>query len=312
VADTGFNLNPKFALAATLMAAPIAWTGLQWAAYSTQQGGEIKGARVFKNQVFIIVGSLITVGCILAIMAWVEQRAVGTSFFNAVSASYYGGYSQSGNGIGSVLPFPGLYAMVVSPNPIIVVLVALGFVFGTLQITCNCFIGMTRIMVGMSLDRLLPRWVSKVNARFHTPVNAHLVYLAFGVAVTLGYNYVASWYNLTLGVTFAAGYVFVVSMLAAALLPYRAKELYLSSPGSQYTIGGVPWVTVLGAIGFFFAAAAEIAFLASPGYGLRGTTPYLVVSGVVVGSIVVYWITHFYQRGKGVNISYAFREVPPE
>jgi amino acid transporter len=26
----------------------------------------------------------------------------------------------------------------------------------------------------MSLDRLLPEWVSKVDERFHTPVNAHI------------------------------------------------------------------------------------------------------------------------------------------
>ncbi len=72
-----------------------------------EQGGEIKGARVFKNQIFIIVGSLIAVGIVLAVIAAAEQKAVGTGFFHAVSASYYGGISQSGNGIGSVLPFPG-------------------------------------------------------------------------------------------------------------------------------------------------------------------------------------------------------------
>ena len=31
-------------------------------------------------------------------------------------------------------------------------------------------------MVAMSLDRLLPEWVSKVNERYHTPVNAHVAY----------------------------------------------------------------------------------------------------------------------------------------
>ena len=33
VAATGFNLFPKFALGATLLAAPIAWTSTQWATY---------------------------------------------------------------------------------------------------------------------------------------------------------------------------------------------------------------------------------------------------------------------------------------
>ena len=64
VADAGVNLLPKFALGATLLAMPIVWTSLQWATYSVEQGGEIKGARVFKNQMFIIVGSMVAVAIV--------------------------------------------------------------------------------------------------------------------------------------------------------------------------------------------------------------------------------------------------------
>jgi basic amino acid/polyamine antiporter, APA family len=315
VSSTGFNLFPKFALGATLLAAPIAWTSTQWATYSVEQGGEIKGARVFKNQIFIIVGSLIAVGVVLAVIAAAEQKAVGTGFFHAVSASYYGGVSQSGNGIGSVLPFPGTFAMIISPNPIIVILTGISFMLASLQITCNCYIGVTRIMVGMSLDRTLPAWLSKINARFRSPVNAHLIYFLCGVAWLFGYTYVTSWAKLTLGVTFAAGYVFVVSSLAAALLPYRAKALYEAAPGSQYKIAGVPWVTVLGLIGFVLGVIASVAFLWNTGYGLRGEAPYwgyIVVAGIFVACVIAYWISRAYQKGKGIDVSYAFLEVPPE
>ena len=89
VADAGVNLAPAIAFGAILLATPIVWTSLQWATYSVQQGGEIKGARVFKNQMFIIVGSMIAVGVCLALLAWAQERAVGTEFFNAVSHSYY-------------------------------------------------------------------------------------------------------------------------------------------------------------------------------------------------------------------------------
>jgi APA family basic amino acid/polyamine antiporter len=312
VSSAGFNLLPKFALGATLLAAPIAWTSTQWATYSVEQGGEIKGARVFKNQIFIIVGSLVAVGVVLAIIAALEQHAVGTSFFNAVSGSYYGGYSASGQGTGSVLPFPGMFAIVISPNPIITILVAVSFMLASLQITCNCYIGMTRVMVGMSLDRTLPAWVSKVSARFRSPVNAHLLYFIFGVLVILGYNKLSTWTSMTLGVTFACGYVFVLSSLAAALLPYRAKALFEAAPGSQYKLWGIPLVTIFGIIGFIFGATAVIAFLAVTGYGLKGTTPYIVVAIIFLASLAYYWISRWYQRGKGIDVNYAFLEVPPE
>ena len=96
VSSAGIDLNPKIVFSAILLATPIVWTSLQWATYSVEQGGEIKGARVFKNQMFIIVGSMIAMGCALALIAWAEERAVGTAFFNAVSHSYYYGVSASG------------------------------------------------------------------------------------------------------------------------------------------------------------------------------------------------------------------------
>ena len=60
---------------------------------------------------------------------------------------------------------------------------------------------------------------------------------------------VTSWASLTLGVTFACGYVFVGTALAGALLPFRARALYETSPGSAYRIGG-SLVTVVGVVGF--------------------------------------------------------------
>ncbi len=312
VADAGINLLPKFALGATLLAAPIVWTSLQWATYSVQQGGEIKGARVFKNQAFIIVGSMVAVGLVLALIAWSQERAVGTAFFNAVSHSYYYLVSASGEGAGSVRPFPGVLAIVIWPNPIITILVAVSFILASLQITCNCYIGMTRIMVGMSLDRTLPSVVSKISPRFRSPAVAHWVYFAFSIPVIIGYSYWGQWVTLTLGVTLACGYVFTISCLAAALLPFRAKALYEASPGAKYTIGGFPLVTVFGIIGFVFGCAALIAFLTQAGYGLKGTTPYIVVGGIFVICVVWYFIGAAYNKSKGIDVGYAFLEVPPE
>jgi len=312
VSGAGVSLLPKFAFAATLLAAPIVWTSLQWATYSVEQGGEIKGARVFKNQMFIIVGSMISVALVLALIAWAEERAVGTAFFNAVSNSYYYLVSASGDGIGSVRPFPGVFAIVISNNPIITILVAVSFILASLQITCNCYIGMTRVMVGMSLDRTLPAFVSKVSPRFRSPAVAHWLYFAFSVPIIILYSYWTRYASMSLGVTFACGYVFVITCLAAALLPYRAKALYDASPGAKYTIGGFPLVTVFGIIGFIFGTAAEIAFLTHSGYGLKGTTPYIIVGSIFVICVVWYFITRQYNKGKGINVSYAFLEVPPE
>jgi len=140
----------------------------------------------------------------------------------------------------------------VTASPIVVLLIGLGYVLNSHQIVHNCYIGMTRVMVAMSLDRLLPEWVSKVNERYHTPVNAHVIYFLASIPVIFAYNLVPGWVGLTLGVTFACGYVFIITCLAGALLPYRAKDVYDASPGSKYTVNGLVALlfTLLGVAAF--------------------------------------------------------------
>ncbi|MHB9095552.1 MAG: APC family permease, partial [Eubacteriales bacterium] len=167
VAKAGWNVKPAFSWLATLGIAPIAWTGLQWASYSVQQGGEIKGASVFKNQMFIIIGSLITSGLLLALLGWAEERAVGSPFLSAAAAGYY---AKVGPGLGNINPFPNILAIGLTSSPIIIILISLGYISNAFQVFCNCYIGMTRIIVAMSLDRVLPMWASKVSAKLHSPV----------------------------------------------------------------------------------------------------------------------------------------------
>jgi len=102
------------------------------------------------------------------------------------------------------------------------------------QIVHNCYIGMTRIMVAMSLDRVLPEWFSKVDERFHTPVNAHLAYFLASIPIIFAYNLVPGmgwlepWRNLRLWVC-----IYHHLTWPGALLPYKAKRSLRASPGAK-------------------------------------------------------------------------------
>ncbi|HTK45606.1 MAG TPA: amino acid permease [Patescibacteria group bacterium] len=314
----GVNLNPAFSLVATLLVAPIAWTSLQWATYSAQQNGEIKSAGSFRDQLFIIVGSLVLTGVLLAILAWVLENTVGTQFLYVAGAGYWG-YADVSLA-GSYL-WPNIIATALANNPIVTILIAIGFILNGHQIVHNCYIGMTRVMVAMSLDRLLPEWVSRVSDRFHTPVNAHLVYFIASLPVIWLYSNFAldnadgsttTWASITLGVTFGCGYVFIGTALAGALLPFRAKALYESSPGSKYTFAGIPLVTIVGLIGTAAGLYFLYLFLLSPELGMNSTLAYTVSAGVLVFALGWYVVTKLARRSSGINVDYAFKEIPPE
>jgi len=305
------DLNPPFSLLATVLVAPIAWTSLQWASYSAQQNGEIKGARSFQNQLIIILGSLIATGVLLAVLAAAFEHAIGTDFLYVAGAGYWAGLEQGK--FNGVFLWPNIVANALAGNPIIVVIIALGYILNAFQIVNNCYIGMTRVMVAMSLDRLLPEWVSRVSDRLHTPVNAHLAYFLASIPVILVYNLWGQWTALTLGVTFACGYVFVVTALAGALMPYSAKALYDASPGAAYRLlGNIPLVTIFGLIGAAVGAIMVLMFMLYSALGLTSVLAYQVVFGVLAVSIIWYFLAKMIQRSRGINVDFAFKEIPPE
>jgi basic amino acid/polyamine antiporter, APA family len=316
--SAGIELNPAFSLLATLLVAPIAWTSLQWATYSSQQNGEIKSAGSFRDQLFIIIGSLVLTGLLLALLAFVLENTVGTEFLYVAGAGYWSGVSEA-TLAGSYL-WPNIIATALANNVIVTLLIAFGFILNGHQIVHNCYIGMTRVMVAMSFDRLLPEWVSRVNDRLHTPVNAHVAYFLASIPVIWLYNNftygegdgTVSWTSLTLGVTFACGYVFVATALAGALLPFRAKGAYEASPGAQYTLGGLPLVTIVGLLGAAFGVVFLFLFLTNEQLGLTSQLAYTVVGGVLLFAAAWYLIAKQLRKSSGINVEYAFKEVPPE
>jgi APA family basic amino acid/polyamine antiporter len=313
-ADAGVNFTPPFWLFGTLMVAPIAWTSLQWATYSVEQGGEIKNAHVFRNQFFIIVGSLAATAALLIILALAMQKGIGEEGILVASSGYW--YAVPEALIGGNYMFPNLMAMGLTGSWVIVLLIGIGFILNSFQIVCNCYIGTTRIMVAQGLDGLLPDWFARVHPRWKTPVNAHLAYFIAALPVIWSFNKIGDWSTKwALGVTFANGAVMVLSALAAALLPYRAKQVYEASPGAKYTVGGTPLVTIIGALGFLLGGFMVVSFLFVEDLGLAFTSnafPYYIVLGTAVFGLLVYYIMRQVRASAGLKVEYAFREIPPE
>jgi basic amino acid/polyamine antiporter, APA family len=379
----GINLNPPFSLLATLLVAPIAWTSLQWATYSAEQNGEIKDAKSFKTQTFIYVGGLVITGILLALLAVAFQRALGTEFLYVAGAGYWSGVSEAN--IAGFNLWPPILAVALTASPIVVVLIAFGYILNSFQIANNIMIGTTRIMVAASLDRAMPEWFSRVNEKLHTPVNAHLAFLLASLPAIWCYNQVQGWVALTLGVTFGGGLGFTASALAGIFFPFKAKEVYDASPGAKYYInpylgmlmgvaglfawcwagwvlaphafgtypflmwavraavivGGIwflrplysripgwlrgdkmPMPTALGMLGGGLGMAMVLSFVLEPALGVIGNWNFenfphnlwaqILSFGIILFCILWYAWTKRSQKAKGINIDYAFKEIPPE
>ena len=106
--------------------------------------------------------------------------------------------------------------------------------------------------------------------------------------------------------------MFVITALAGALMPYRAKALYDASPGAAYKLGNIPLVTIFGLIGALVGGIMVLMFMFYSALGLTSVLAYQVVFGVLGVSIIWYFLAKMIQRSRGINVDYAFKEIPPE
>jgi hypothetical protein len=179
--------------------------------------------------------------------------------------------------------------------------------------------------------------------------------------------------------------VFIITCLAGALLPYRAKEVYEASPGAKYKVSGfvgvlftllgaasfvaltwvlapqafaasmvlvwlvrlaaiaavlaflypmrrhllewlngkpMPWLSALGMLGGGLGMAMVVAFLLSPALGVLGNWNFadfpknllaqIIAIAIIVIAIIWYVIVKARQKSRGINVDFAFKEIPPE
>jgi hypothetical protein len=284
VRSYGYAMQHEFSVLATLGVVPIAWTSLQWATYSVEQNAEIEGSDQLKNQLLMLVGSATAVAFLLVLIAYVEAHALGPEFLRACSGAYWARRASPEVYlfVRNVLqPFPNALAIASSQGYVIAIVIALGFLANAFQVTCNSFIGMAKIIVKLDEDGLFPsRWkLGKQEPGTEAPMRAYWVYFLLGLPVIVGYSLIPKWGEYTLGVTFACGYVFMMSALAIAKLSFHRRASNEFGGLAPIATRVLRASSCLGAGG---AAAMTLSYLVVPKLGLTGVLPYCIVACIFV------------------------------
>ncbi|TLZ84715.1 MAG: APC family permease [Methanobacteriota archaeon] len=310
-----FTPTTAAAWVSTLLVAPVALTSLGWVGYAQEQAGEIQGAQSLKNQMFINVGGGLFSTVLMALLAFAMVQTVGQDWLSGASAGWLAVAPNM------IYPWFSNLAMMLTDNPIILFLLIIGILLNALQIVFNVIVGWTRVAVAMSIDGALPKAVSHVSPRTHTPVTAHVIFLVLGGFVyAYIYNLVPGYTTYTLAVTAVATVMYIGTSLGGAIFPKTRRELYRTSPISKYKIGPIPIITICGAVSIIFSAWMFYYFMTNAlfvGVDLRtglltgANTFLLVLIAIFVGWTVYYFVRRAYLRRVGIDLELAYKEVPP-
>ncbi len=272
--------------------------------------GEVKQASNLKRlfNAFLLPG--IGMAFILLLLPWLlMQHVVGSGFLNQFATAYGAGAVHP-----AYAPNINIFVEMLAPSKWVVLLISLGFIGGGFGIAAVAFLNAGRVMMAMSLDRLLPAFLSKVSQRYYTPLVALTVWTLIAVPVGIWFNYGKASVTILIlnGAMITAVTVITFTMLGAALFPFTAKGIYASAPAKRLTLFGLPMVTIVGTIGLVMIVPSIIWAMFNPNLGVTSLTSRITLLGAYASGFIFYGVWQLLERRRGVDVALIAREVPPE
>jgi len=209
------------------------------------------------------------------------------------------------------LPFAsGLTALpnfVAGGNPVLLGIMFLGSVsWYILWVILGLYI-FSRYALSFSLDRLFPKWMGNVTRRTHQPWAGILVISAIGAILLplVAYNY-ATVYNPFVFL------LFFLPMVTVALTSLSLVRLGLQKHRMGYVGVGILSFVVTVLAAYLVSTLQSLGEAA--GFTLSNqSTSYVTIIIVFVGGAIWYFGARaFHLRRHGVDISMAFKELPPD
>ncbi len=284
--------------------------------YSVYAGGEVKNTR--KTAPVALVGSLGILTILVLIMAYGMSNVFGNQFLGAIYGLYYGG--SSSYPLGSVPPsYVFLSGILASNTPALLYLIGVGITVWSLAIVPFLYLTMSRNVMAWSFDRLLPAALSKVNEKFHSPINAIILAFVLSEGFLIPYTYVAQFVQFFAASTAGLVIGFFITAIAGISFPFRRKDLYKVSGIQDKKVGELPLIAVAGIVATVFIGLLLYGFFSNPGFLIYNPSSlpltligYGVAFSLFIFGFAVYYVSNYVRGKEGIDLSLALREIPPE
>jgi len=314
--DSGFATAP-FSLYWTLI--PMTWIYLElvFNQSSAYIGGEVK--RPGKVQLWSMPFAAVFSVAVAMLTVWVFQRTAGTSFLGALSW-------DNGATLGfTTAPTYTEVASYAVGNTVVAVVMAIGFIFWSYTWLPGQITNASRNLLAYGIDGVGPSWLGRVNERTHTPINALVVMGLGSIAALWFYTRPDSPFKTLVGI-FGFILSFILTSIAAILLPYKLKDVFEGSP-VNWRVGKTPVMSIVGALSVLACGFMAWAYLNDPLSGLswhplhegggiflhsRSFNMFLLNIVIFISGFVIYLVARAIQRQRGVNLDATFKEIPIE
>ncbi|MGA8904434.1 MAG: amino acid permease [Candidatus Bathyarchaeia archaeon] len=285
-----------------------------WAEYAYVTvfiSGEVK--RPERNLIVAQTSAVVIPGLLMMLVGFLLQGVIGREF--TVASAYV---EQAGLP-GYKMPFtPDFVTLsgIFTTNKLLLIIMGSSVLLSILIWMPLQFVAAPRYLMGFGMDRLGPKWFTDVNPRTHTLLkNCIFVFIVaeLGVVGYLLNPVLGSWIGGSANTVVQYVTTFTVAALCAIAFPFvkKARHIWNASP-HNWKIGPIPLATIAGIISLgYFWIGGYFYFSAPALYGAwQIWVPMLI--GVTIFMVIWYYAFKAKAAKEGVDISLAFKELPPE
>lgn len=316
-AKGGGFATAKFSLYWTLI--PMTWIYLElvFNQSSAYIGGEVK--RPGRVQLWSMPFAAVFAVAVAMITIWALQKSAGTAFLGA--ASYDNGASLGF----STAPTYTELASYASGNTLLALIMSIGFVFWSYTWLPGQIVNASRNLLAYGIDGVGPSWLGKVSERTHAPINALMVMGLGSIAALWFYTRPDSPFKTLVGI-FGFILSFILTSIAAIVMPYKLKDVFENSP-VNWRLGKTPVMSIVGALSLVSTVFMAWVYLKDPLSGLswhplhegggiflesRSFNMFLLNIVIFISGLAIYFVARSIQRGRGVELDATFKEIPIE
>ncbi len=303
--STGWH-PPNYSFLAALPALPIAMFTYYGASFSAYFAGEVKDIK--RTQPIATLLFMVSSGIYWIVAMFLLVNMFGDQFWTAFSWVVFGPGSSTAS-FPILMPPTALMFLYSIPaewlfNILLVVNWVQWFVFFWLAATRNMF--------AWAFDRVFPSQYASISERFKSPVLCAVT--VFIAAEIFQYLFIfttifTGQFNFLLFLTSAL----IIPNIAAAIYPYRKKEMFKSNPKIvNVRVGGIPLITILGVFGALIMVWNTYTMLQLPFLGPANLAAFLFFFGIYIAGIAIFLVAYAVRKSQGVNLAKIFESIPPE
>lgn len=298
----------------TLMMIPLVLFANIWVVWGATLAGEVRGAKDFRKNVWAMGGALVAAAVLSLIFFALTAKTMGWDFYNAANNAYWGtsfGYLEEAAPL-STFPSPFMLASWMVDSAVFQFLLNFLASFWLLGLIGTVFLSATRVIFAAGFDRVLPEPVAAVTSKRRVPWVALLLLVVPGLLVAALYSYWGNFATYTLDTALLITVTFLGSAIAAALVPWRAKRIYESSPFARWQIKGVPVITLLASALGLFLIFNLYHWLKDDAYGVNNTDSLMYLGVLYVLAFAIYVIARVVRKRQGIVLNKVHDEIPAE